>query len=275
MRIWTGLVLVLAIGLTGGLMGGLKAGMASAADGVSYASGGIVRLPNSQQFSDRDNAMLEGWAKASLPLRRLGSAELGFFVRGKYLSDTAGYAFNRSQTGGIGLALKLKPGKKSSLTFSLRHDWYKRRGTPILREGTRFLVDYFFLDYKSAQRGDKMLGLRKTARVFKVFANFTYPDTLAKGDHNKVSSGGGEVSWNLALPDTKLYLSPFLSLSLSWDSDENSYNNKAQPGAGIKARWPVSGGDVHVGLRYRGDYRWVSDTFRHGPELFVGWYASF
>lgn len=254
---------------------GVLFGTVAGADGPGFSSGGIVRMPNSQQLSDRDNAMLEGWAKVTQPLYTGAFGELSFFLRGKYLADSAGFAFNRSHTAGAGLALKIKPGPKSSLTFSIRHDWYTRRDGSANRSGTRVLIDYFYMDYRVLRDRKRVYGLGQSAHVLKVYGNLTFPDTLQPGDRNVVITAGSEMSRNLSIPDKQVFLSPFAGLALSWDSDGNSYNNKFQQTIGLRVRWPVPGGDVHAGLRYQGDYRWISERFRHGPGLFVGWYVSF
>lgn len=234
-----------------------------------------MRLPNSQQASDRDNGMIEAWGKISVTVIDGRHGQISFFGRAKALADTSGFVFNNSTTLGLGLSYLIKPGKNSSLAFSLRKDYEHRWKNGLRRQGLRILVDYFFLRYRVAPAGVRVFGLQPKARIFKLYGNLTYPDTLAPGDDNMVISGGAEYGPNLILPNSKLYLTPYTSLNLSWDSDGNPWNNKAQPGVGIKARWPVTGGDIHLGLRYRADWRWKSDTFRHGPSLFIGWYTSF
>lgn len=246
-----------------------------AQDPFTFSSGGIVRFPNSQQAADEGNVMLEGWAKLSYQMHQSRWGELSFFLRGKYVADTARYDFNNSETWGLGLAYKVKPGDKSSLTFSVRHDWYQRQLSPTQNYGWRFLIDYFYLDYRPERNGRQMWGLDRKATIFKIWANLTYPDTLNPGDNNTVFTSGAELGTNLILPESKWYVTPFWSLNLSMDSDNNAYNNKVQPGLGVKIRYPLPNGDVHVGVRYRGDYRWGPDSFESGPGVFVGWYTAF
>lgn len=47
---------------------------------------------------------------------------------------------------------------------------------------------------------------------------------------------------------------------------------------GGMARLPntqLPSGDIHLGLRYQGDYRWKTNTFEHGSSVFLGWYSAF
>lgn len=250
----------------------LCAAPALASDRLTFSSGGIARFPNSQQEDDTGNAMIEAWAKANYAF---GPQGLSFFLRGKFISDSVQYDYNNAQTLGVGLAYKLKTGKDSSLTFTLRHDWYERYHSGSHEKGWRFLIDYFYIDFQKVDAGARMWGLPHDATLFKIWANLTYPDTLSDGDHNIVVTSGAEYAARLDLPGNKWQLSPFVALNLSWDKDDNSYNNKLQPGLGVKLRWPLPGGDIHAGVRYRGDYRWGSGSFEHGPGLFVGWYSSF
>lgn len=243
---------------------------ADSTDRLTFSTGGILRLPNTQQPSDQDNGYFEGWLKASWAV---GKTPFSVFLRGKTIADTVGYSFNNHTTFGYGVSLKTKIGKRASAAFAVRHDWQSRVGED--REGTRFLIDYFFLDYHVTQNGQRMFGLDQKARIIKIYASLIGPETLARGNDNIAVTFGGELSANLAIPDSRFRLSPYLAIHVAWDSDENNWNNKAQPSLGVKLKWPLPKGDIHLGARYQGDYRWLSKTYRSGPGAFIGWYSSF
>ena len=246
-----------------------------AKDPWSVTTGGILRFPGSQQSSDTDNLVAEGWVRGAYTFHSSDTGQFSVFLRAKAVADTARYSYNNTSSFGVGLAYRFKPGKRSRLTFSLRHDWSENRITGISQSGPRILVDYFLFDYRRADPDAHMLGLPQKSRITSLFANLTYPDTLVPGDDNAVVNAGFEMSAVLPIPDSSWDMAPFVSVHGAWDSDGNSYNNKIQPGVGLKLRHRIPGGTVQIGLRYRADYRWVSDTFRSGPSLFVSWFAAF
>ncbi len=257
-------VLVMSIG----------AGATAEESKISYSTGGILRLPNTQLPSDDDNAMFEGWLKAGVTILDSTHGKIILSLRAKYISDTAEYAFNNSTTFGVEIAYKARLGKRASLTLKLRQDWSAREDG-VNRNGLRFIADYFFLNYATADRDARMLGLKVKARILKIYGTLTYPETLVSDDDNITMSGGINYSANLNIPNTRLKLAPYVGLHLAFDEVGLSYNNKAQPSIGIKIKRPLPNGDIHLGMRYQVDYRWKSNRVERGPGVFIGWYSAF
>lgn len=239
-----------------------------------FSTGGMVRLPNTQLPGDHGNAIFEGWFKGALILHSSSHGALALALRVKHVSDSAGFAFNNSTTTGVELSYKAILGKRSALTFKLRHDWSRRR-TGAKQEGTRFLANYFFLDYRIPDTPARLLGLDVKSRVLKAFADLTFPETLAPGESNVTVSSGVSYTANLNIPKSRFQLAPYAALNFTWDREGFGYNNKAQPSIGIKSRYRLPGGDIHLGLRYQGDYRWKTSSSKHGPSIFLGWYSAF
>lgn len=243
-------------------------------DRFAFTTGGMARLPNTQLPSDQGNAIFDGWFKGAFILHSGSRGALALALRVKHVSDTEKYPFNNSTTAGVELSYKAILGKRASLTFKLRHDWSRKR-TGTSQEGTRSLVDYFFLDYRVPDTPERMLNMEVKSRVLKVFANLTFPETLTSGDTNVAVFSGINYAVNLKIPKNRLQLAPYVGLNIAWDLKGFSYNNKAQPSVGIKLKHPLPSGDIHLGLRYQGDYRWKTNTFEHGPGAFIGWYRAF
>lgn len=242
---------------------------------VTYSTGGMIRLPNTQLPSDAGNAMFEGWFKTSYRLHSAGDNDLIFSLRFKGLADIAGHVFNNSIAFGLEIAYKMPLGKSGgALTFKLRQDW-QRRVDGVERRGVRGFLDYFYINYKTSQTDTQLLGLDRRARVLKVYSTLTFPETLVPRDRNLTLQGGADYSIILDIPRSSLRLAPYVGLHMAWDMESFSYNNKAQPSAGFRLKYPLPGGDFHLGMRYQGDYRWQSGLFEHGPSVFAGWYSSF
>jgi hypothetical protein len=249
------------------------ASSATAGEVISFRTGGMMRFPNTQLPSDDGNAMFEGWLKGSALLHK-GRGELSVGLRVHHLADSAKFPFNNSTTTGIELAYHLPVGKRASTTLKLRHDWQKQQGGTH-RQGNRLLVDYFFMDYKVPGAGARWLGRPVQAKILKIFGTLTYPETLVPGDDNVTVQVGLDRSVNLSMTASPWKISPFVGANLVVDRAGHGYNNKLQPSVGVRWKYPVPGGDIHLGLRYQGDFRWKTQRYYDGPGLFVGWYSAF
>lgn len=239
------------------------------------ATGGIVRLPNSNQPKDSGNLFGEAWLKLGYTLNKTERGNLSVFTLGNVVADSASFAYNNTAKIGLGLSYSLQVNDALNLTFSARHDWFRERGTETRRKGMRYAIDYYYYRYWPADPGTRQFGLNKAATIFKSYGTLAYPGSLRKGDTNVVLTLGGELSSDLKLPDSKWLISPFADFDFAWDADGNNYNNKIIPGLGVKARYPLKHGEFFVGLRAQADYRWVNKTLDVRPGLHVGWYKGF
>ena len=241
------------------------------------ATGGILRLPNSNQAHDDGNAFGEAWGKIDRTLHRTEKDRMTVFVLGNAVTDSAGYGYNSTSKIGIGLAWSRQVSPELNLTFSLRHDWARERDTDLQQNGVRAAIDYYFYRYREGEPDQRMWGLPVRGTILKSYGTLAYPGSLQPGDRNLVLTAGGELSRDLALGKTKLLLSPFLDVDMAWDLDGNDYNNKLVLGGGVKLRRPLPTGELFAAARVQSDYRWQQDHDRLTvrPGLHLGWYVGF
>ena len=242
---------------------------------ISGATGGIFRYPNDLQPENKGNVFGEAWGKVAFSLRKSEQSDTAVFVLGNLVADTASFSYNNTAKVGIGLSHSMQLSPALNVTLSARYDWYMQRTTDVRRNGIRLAADYYYYKRWEADPDDRMLGLTKTATVFKSYGTLAYPGSLVKGDNNVVLTAGGELSIDLDLPDTKWILTPFADFDFSWDKDRNNDNNKIVTGVGVKVRYPLEKGEIFAGVRLSSDYRWIDDTFDTGPALYFGWYKGF
>lgn len=239
------------------------------------ATGGIIRYPNSNQDHDAGNAFAEAWIKPDLELYRHDDTKIKAFVLANYVRDTKPFAYNNTRKAGVGLSIATRLGDHLEVTFSLRRDWFRELETTTRREGMRYAFNYYYYKYWPAHGEGELFGMPKHANVFKSYGSLESPGSLVEGDDNIVLPFGGEYSAEYTLGDTELLFVPFVDFHFSWDADENNYNNKAIPAAGVKLRRPIDKGELFIGVKYEVDYRWVKGTTDHGPMIMAGWYKGF
>lgn len=248
-------------------------------DGVtlrfSGATGGVVRFPNTNQETDSGNTFAEAWVKSDVELYRRNDTRFKAFVLANYVRDSKPFAYNNAQKTGVGLSLSTRVDKHLELTFSARYDWFRELKTMTKREGMRYAIDYYYYRYWPDQKGKSLWGMNKRADVFKSYGSLEYKGSLIKGDDNVVLTVGGEYSSDYAFDESKWRVVPFVDMHMAWDLDQNNYNNKIIPAAGVKLRRPIEKGELFVGVKLEADYRWVNDTLDTGPMIFAGWYKGF
>lgn len=244
-------------------------------DRFSGATGGIVRTPENLQPKNAGNLFGEAWAKLAYELDGRYGATTSLFALGNFVTDSKGLAYNNTAKFGIGLSHSVQVSDALNVTLSARYDWFMERGTDVRRSGIRLAVNYYYYKRWEADTEDTMLGLPRTANVFKSFGTIAYPGSLQDDDDNIVLTLGGELSADLDLPRTEWVLSPFAEFDFAWDKDRNGYNNKIVPGAGLKVRYPLVHGEAFAGLRLGADYRPIAGSVDAGPTAFVGWYKGF
>lgn len=244
-------------------------------DGFSGATGGIVRTPENLQPKNDGNLFGEAWAKLAYELDRGEDTVTSIFTLGNFVADSKGFGYNNTAKIGIGLSHSIQVNDALNVTFSARHDWFAERGSNVRRSGIRLAVDYYYYKRWDARPGEKFLGKPRIATIFKSYGTLAYPGSLEKGDDNLVLTIGGELSADLDLNGTDWILTPFTDFDLSWDKDQNGYNNKIVPGFGLKLRYPLEHGEIFAGARLSADYRPIEGTLEAGPTLFFGWYKGF
>ena len=241
------------------------------------ATGGILRLPNSNQAHDDGNAFGEAWGKIDRTLYRTAKDRMTVFALGNAVTDSAGHGYNSTSKIGIGLAWSRQVTPALNVTLSLRHDWARERDTGLRQQGLRAALDYYYYRYREADPGQRMWGLPLRGTILKSYGTLAYPGSLQDGDRNLVLTMGGELSRDLTLGRAGLLMSPFLDVDMAWDLDGNDYNNKLVLGGGIKLRRPLPTGEVFASARLQSDYRWQQDHHRLTvrPGVQIGWYVGF
>ncbi len=259
----------------------LGAPAAQAEEGVSItpkitfpgATGGILRFPNTNQDSDEGNAFAEAWLKQGVQVWQKGDTKLQFFYLGNYVRDTEPNPWNNSTKHGLGVQLSTRLGDHLELTFSARHDWYTELESGLEKSGWRFAVDYYYYRY-FPKEGGGFGPFDRVSSVFKSYGTLAAPGSLEPGDTNVVLTVGGEYSLEYKIGDSPWLMVPFADMHFSWDKDQNNYNNKAIPAAGVKVRRPITKGELFAGAKIEADYRWVEGTLDIGPMVFAGWYRG-
>jgi len=237
------------------------------------ATGGILRFPNTNQDKDEGNAFAEAWLKQGIQFWQRGDTKIQAFYLGNYVRDTEPYPWNNSTKHGVGLQLSTRLGDHLELTFSVRHDWYKELESGFSRKGWRFAIDYYYYRYFPKDGGGRGPFSHK-ANVFKSYGTLASPGSLEKGDDNIVLTIGGEYSADYKIGESDWLIVPFVDFHMSWDKDQNNYNNKAIPAVGLKFRKPIKNGELFGGVKLESDFRWVADTVDTGPIVFAGWYRG-
>ncbi|MEM6311619.1 MAG: hypothetical protein AAF754_16400 [Pseudomonadota bacterium] len=236
---------------------------------------GTLRLPNSNQGEDQDNAFGEVLGKVGFALSETQKGRLAVFAHTILSTDSSGASFNNVNKAGVGVEYRWRVSKPLTLTFSARYDWSERRPTGLAREGARFQINAFYFRYWHGGGKETRLGLPVHSTVFKAYGSLYAPGSMAPGDDNVVLSYGAEVSERLDLPNVKWRVALFADLVGSWDADKNSFNNKIIPALGIRLERPLPGGSFFVGARLRADWRYVNRTLDIEPGLSLGWFRTF
>lgn len=238
------------------------------------ATGGILRFPNTNQDKDEGNAFAEVWLKQGIVLWSRGDTKVQAFYLGNYVRDTEPYPWNNSTKHGVGLQLSTRVGKHLELTFSARHDWSKELESGYAKNGWRFAVDYYYYRYFPSKTDLQWGPFSHKANVFKSYGTLATPGSLDDGDTNIVLTVGGEYSGDFQIGESDWLMVPFVDFHMSWDKDQNNYNNKAIPAIGVKVRRPIKNGELFAGIKMEADYRWVDGTIDTGPIVFAGWYRG-
>ena len=263
-----------ALALCGAVVLGLAAPQPAVAE-IRFpgATGGILRFPNTNQDEDKGNAFAEIWVKQGVEVWQSGSTKLQFFYLGNVVKDSHPYPWNNSIKHGLGVQLSTRPSDHLELTFSARHDWYREFSSGIKKSGWKLAIDYYY--YRYFPKEGELWGMPHKANVFKSYGTLAWPGSLEPGDDNLVLTLGGEYSAEYGLGKTGKWLFvPFVDFHMAWDKDQNNYNNKYIPAAGIKLRKPFPTGELFAGIKIEVDHRPVAGTTHVGPMIFAGWYRG-
>lgn len=113
--------------------------------------------------------------------------------------------------------------------------------------------------------------------VLSGWANFRYPAALDPFEKdNGLLQGSVKLAVDVPWRETRLSLSPFVSVKAKWDIRKRPYNNFVEPALGLDLKWALKeNGQVTLGVKSARQIRTTTDTRQGGVIGYVSWYKRF
>lgn len=238
--------------------------------------GNVLTPPNVHERA-RDNTKGEVYLRPQITLKSWSEdTSLVTYAVLSLIKDANVFSYNNKAKLALGVEIKHQLTPAVNLSFGAR--WSVEQ---FLKTGKRNAAIQFTVDggLWKTWRPDWLTRRMPdgTQLVLSGWANFRYPAALDPFEKdNGLLQGSVKFALDLPLRQTRVKVSPFVSVSAKWDIRKRSYNNTLEPAVGLDLKVPLGDrGQVTLGLKAAHEYRYESHTSKSGGIAYVSWYKRF